>query len=303
MTGAPAEADTESVPVRRVHPLRGVVLFLCALFVFACMDSITKYLTAHYNVPLVVAVRYIVHCLLMVIVLGPLQGRALVQTNRTGLVLLRGACLTAMSLLIATALSRMPVAEVTAITFVSPIVVVLLAGPLLSERIGAVAWIAAVGGFLGVLLIVRPGAGLDPFGVACCVLGIAGSAAYQLLSRVLAHTERAIAQLFYTALIGAICFGLFLPWSWGGETPDALTLALFAGTGILAGTGHLLFTMAYRDTTASVLAPLNYAQLLWAGLLGWLVFEHVPDALSIAGMGIVAVSGALAAIPPRRRTA
>ena len=73
-----------------------------------------------------------------------------------GLVLLRGACLTAMSLLIATALSRMPVAEVTAITFVSPIVVVLLAGPLLSERIGAVAWIAAVGGFLGVLLIVQP---------------------------------------------------------------------------------------------------------------------------------------------------
>ena len=279
--------------------LRGVLLSLAGIFLFACMDATIKYLTAHYPPPLVVAVRYIVHCLLMVIVLAPSQGRKLVQTNRTGMVLVRAACLAAGSLFFALALKRMPVAEASAILFLAPILVAVIAGPMLNEHVGPLGWAAVAVGFAGVLLIARPGGGLDATGVVLSLCAAGTTATYQLLSRLLVSTERTLAMLFYTALVGAVAFGLAAPWFWGGERPTPLMVLLFLGIGILGGIGHFLFTAAHRHAPASTLAPLQYVQLLFAGLLGWLVFEHVPDALSILGMGVVAVAGALVALKSR----
>jgi drug/metabolite transporter (DMT)-like permease len=198
------------------HPLRGVSYFMAGVFLFACMDTATKYLTSHYAVPLVVAVRYTVHCLLMVAVLAPVQGRKLVETQRTAMVLVRAACLAVASLCFGLALQRMPVAEASAIVFLSPLLVVLMAGRLLDEQVGPLSWTAAVAGFAGVLLIARPGGGLNAAGVvfALCAAGL--TAVYQLLSRVLSSTERTVPLLFYTALVGAVFFGALLPWFWGG---------------------------------------------------------------------------------------
>jgi drug/metabolite transporter (DMT)-like permease len=272
---------------------------LAGLFLFACMDAIIKYLTAHYEPPLVVAVRYIVHCLLMVLVLAPSQGRKLVQTQRTGMVLVRAACLAAGSLFFALALQRMPVAEASAILFLAPMLVAVIAGPLLHEHVGGLGWAAVVVGFSGVLLIARPGGGLDVTGVVLALGAAATTATYQLLSRLLVSTESTLAMLFHTALVGAVAFGLAAPWFWGGERPTPLLLVLFLSVGVLGGVGHFLFTTAHRHAPASTLAPLQYLQLLFAGLLGWLVFEHVPDGLSILGMGIVAMAGALIALKSR----
>lgn len=107
---------------------------------FACLDTTTKYLTQTYNVPLVVAIRYLVHFTLMLVLLAPIEGRRLVQTTHSGWVLLRGASLAAVSLCVGLALSRMPVAETTAIVFLAPIAVVMLAVPLLGERLGRWGW-------------------------------------------------------------------------------------------------------------------------------------------------------------------
>lgn len=282
-----------------VHSLRGVLLFMLGLFLFACMDSTTKYLVTHYEAPLVVAIRYIVNCLLMLILLTPSHGRELVRTQRTGLVLLRGACLAAASILLGLALQRMPVAETTAILFLSPLVVVLMAGPILGERVGLLGWIAALCGFGGILLIARPGAGLDPVGTVLALCAVATTVVYQLLSRILARTEQTLPMLFHTALVGALAFGTLLPWSWGGPPPTALQLLLFLALGIMGGLGHYLFTAAHRHAPASVLAPMMYVQLVWAGLLGWSVFGHVPPGTSILGMGIVAASGMLVALKSR----
>ncbi len=272
---------------------------MLGVFVFACMDSTTKYLVARYDVPLVVAIRYLGHCLLMVILLAPRHGRELIRTERTGWVLVRALCLAAASLLISLAFQRMPVAEATAILFLSPLLVVLIAGPALGERVGALGWMAALAGFAGILLIAHPGAGLDPLGTACA-LGAAGvMAGYQLLSRVLARTERTLPMLFYTALVGSILYGVFLPWSWGGPAPTPLQALLFLGTGAMGGLGHFLFTAAYRHAPASVLAPMLYVQIVWASLLGWLVFGHVPEATSITGMCVVAGAGVLMALKSR----
>ncbi len=297
MGNSQGQAPVASAP--GVHSLRGVLLFMLGVLLFACMDSMIKYLVAHYEAPLVVAVRYIINALLMVILLTPTHGRKLVRTQRTGLVLVRGGCLAGASLLVALALQRMPVAETTAILFLSPLLVVLFAGPLLGEKVGAVGWVAAIAGFAGILLIAHPGADLDPVGTALALCAALLTVGYQLLSRVLASTEDTVPMLFYTAVIGAVAFGAFLPWSWGGAAPTTLQLVLFFGTGALAGLGHFLFTAAHRQAPASILAPMMYAQLVWAGLLGWAIFGHMPSGMSIIGMCIVAASGVLVALKSR----
>ena len=286
------------------RPLRGALLFVCGLLVLACMDTTTKYLAARHAPPLVVGVRYVVNCLLMVVALGPVYRGRLVQTQRTGLVLVRGACLAAGSLFLGFAFARMPVAETTSIVFVAPTLVVLLARPVLGERIGALGWAAALGGFAGVMLIARPGAGLEPVGVILALGAAMTTATYQLLSRVLASTERTMALLFYTALVGAIAFGLAAPWFWDGRVPPPMEVLLFLSLGLYSGVGHYLFTAAHRYAAASTLAPVGYLQVVWAGLLGWIVFGHVPAALSIVGMVVIIASGALVALKPtlaRRR--
>ena len=281
------------------RPVVGGLLLVASLLLFACMDTTTKYLAAFYSVPQVVAVRYIGSFLLMMVLLAPARGRQLVETRRPALVLIRAGCLTAASLLVGLALQRMPVAETTAITFGAPILVVLTSRSLLGERIGPLDGVAAVLGFAGVLLIVRPGSGLDAAGVAFAAGAVAANLAYQLLSRLLARTEQTMMLLFYTALVGSIVFGLAAPWFWHDRTPSTLEVLLFLSLGVYGALGHYLFTKAFRFAPASMLSPITYLQLLWAGLLGWLVFGHVPDEVTVAGMCVIAASGLLSAFKSR----
>ena len=292
----PASPQPAALPT---NVLKGFLLPAAGLLLFACMDSTTKYLAAHYNVPTVVAMRYIVHCVLMLVILAPRHSNKLITTQRTSLVILRAALLTMASLFIGLALQRMPLAETTAINFLAPTLIALFAGSLLGEQIGGLGWAAVITGFIGVLLIARPGSGLDVLGIVFALGAAAANAAYQVLSRLLASTERAITLLFYTALIGTIVFGLALPWFWENKTPSTHEIILFIGMGTFGGLGHYLFTLAYRYAPASVLAPMTYLQLLWAGLLGWIIFDSTPDAWGITGMVIIAASGLLIAIKSR----
>lgn len=303
-------SDSPSGRPRSTHPLhittplqhnalKGFLLAAAGLFLFACMDSTTKYLTTHYNVPFVVAMRYLVHFLLMVMILAPRHSAQLIHTQRTGLVIARAVVLSIASLCMGMALHRMPLAETTAINFLAPTLVALLAGSMLQERIGAWGWAAIVTGFIGVLLIARPGGGLDAIGIMFALGAAAANATYQLLSRLLASTEKAITLLFYTALIGSIIFGIALPWFWENEAPSTLEVILLLSMGVSGGLGHYLFTLAYRHAPASMLAPMTYLQLIWAGLLGWMVFGTIPDGMSLLGMAIVAASGLIIAFKAR----
>lgn len=283
------------------NALKGFLLAALGLFLFACMDSTTKYLTTHYNVPFVVAMRYLVHFFLMLIILAPRHSTQLIKTQRTGLVVARALVLTIASLCMGLALQRMPLAETTAINYLAPTLVALLAGSMLGEHIGGLGWAAIVTGFIGVLLIARPGGGLDALGILFALGAAAANATYQLLSRLLASSEQAITLLFYTALVGSIIFGIALPWFWENDVPSRLELALLLSMGVSGGLGHYLFTLAYRHAPASILAPLTYIQLLWAGLLGWIIFGTIPDSLSLLGMAIVAVSGLIIALKSRRK--
>ena len=208
----------------------------------------------------------------------------------------RGLCLALASLTMGLALRLMPVGETVAIVYLSPFAVMLLAIPLLGERVGAAGWTGAAMGFLGVLLIVRPGGGLDPLGVAFALVNAGFATAYHLLTRYLARSESTIALLYQTALVGSVFFCLMALGSLDGLAVGPADLAMMVLLGAFATLGHFLFTAAYREAPASLLAPVNYLHLFWAGGLGWLIFGHLPDGWSLAGMALVCASGALVAM-------
>ena len=273
---------------------------MLALMLFAGMDTTSKYLAERLPVPVIVAGRYIVHTALMLAVLAPVQGRQLFQTQRTGWVLARGVTLAVASLFMGLALQRMPVAEATAIVYLSPLVVVVLAGRLLGEKVGASAWWSVGLGFAGVLCIARPGGQLDPWGLVFALCNMSLAATYQLLSRSLSRTERTVPMLFYSAMAGAVIFGVLLPWQLQGVSPSLQEWAWLVALGAGAGLGHYLYTAAFRQAPASVLAPLSNLQMVWAGLLGWWVFAHIPDGWALLGMGLIAAAGALTALRVRQ---
>ncbi len=279
--------------------VKGVMLVVLATLFFALADTLTKQLATVYGVILVAAMRYAVNFGLMGMALGPRMGRSLWRTNRTLLVLVRGLCLAAATLTMGMALRVMPVAETVAIVYLAPIGVMIFAALLLREKVSPAGWIAAAVGFCGVLLIVRPGTGLDPLGVVLSLVNAGLSTTYHLLTRVLAKTETTLSMLFNTAIVGSVVFWGILPFQPPLATPNLPDLGLMVVLGCLMTAGHFLFTAAYREAPASVLAPVNYLHLVWAGVLGWMVFGHIPDAITALGMGLVTAAGVTVALRAR----
>lgn len=283
------------------HPLRGAALFVLALFFFAVLDATAKHLSRTWPVPLLVWARYALHFLIMMVVLAPSMGHRLVATGQPRRQVVRGLMLVGTTAFGMLALSRMPLAETTAIFFVTPLIVTLMAGPWLGEHISAGRWIAVAVGFAGVLLIARPGGTVDALGLAAILGGALCYSIYQIMTRQLSATEPTLRLLFYTALVGAVVSSLALPWYWRGPAPDALQLLLFCSLGIYGGVGHFLLIRAFRHAPASALSPLLYIQLVWATLLGGILFGHWPDGPSIAGGLLIAASGAAVVLGQRRR--
>ncbi|ESW60619.1 MAG: permease [Rhodobacter sp. CACIA14H1] len=296
---------TEVEPIasaRTGRPLVGVALVVGATFLFALGDTVAKLLVADHPVAVVQAGRYLVNLVLLAALLGPRHGRRLWRTERTGLVVLRALLLAAASLTMGLALQRMPVGETVAIIYLAPFLVMLLAGPLLGERVGGTSWIAAMLAFGGVLLVVRPGTGLDTLGVMFALVNAGFGAGYHLLTRVLARTETMMSMLFHVALTGSVVFAVMAAPDLPALTLTAVEWGLVALLGVLATAGHFLFTAAYREAQASYLAPVNYLHIVWATALGWAVFAHAPDGVTLAGIALVLVAGTAAALLPRRAT-
>lgn len=280
---------------RPPSPLRGVALVVAATFLFALADTLGKHLALLYAAPLILAARYSVNLALVVAVMAPRHGTTLWRTRRTGLVVLRGLCLALASITMLLALRVMPVAETVAIIYITPVLLMLAARPVLGERVSLSGWLGAALGFAGVLLIARPGSGLDPWGVALSLANAVLATGYHLLTRILTRTETTMAMMVHTAAVGAALF-LALTLALGADVlPGAVDAGLMLALGALATVGHLMFTAAYREASAATLAPVNYLHIAFATLLGALVFQQLPDALGFAGMALIAIAGLLAA--------
>jgi drug/metabolite transporter (DMT)-like permease len=271
--------------------LRGISLMLCAVLFFASMDATAKWLTAKYPVPMLVWARYLVHCLLMLIFLFPSHGRALWRTARPALQIVRALMLLCITGFTMAAFRLLPLTVATAIAFLAPLLVGLLAGPVLGEKVGRIQALALLAGLSGVLLIARPGGEVPLAGVLLAGVGALCYTAYQLMTRMLAPYENSVTMLFYTALVGTLVTTAVLPWIWTDIQPGIFDALLICLLGVLGGCGHYLLIRAFRLTPATTLAPFLYVQMVWAGLLDLIVFRHVPDGPTWAGIALIVAAG------------
>jgi len=264
-------------------------MIMTAVAMFTVMDSIAKYLSRFYPVPGIVWARYAFHLLFVVLLLAPrLRGR-LVRTKRLRLQVLRGLLLAASSMFFFSALKYMPIAEASSITFLSPILVTISAAIVLKEKIELPRWVAVGAGFVGVLIIIRPGSGvfsavaLLPLATAACF------ASYAILTRKLSGLENPYTTLFYSGLVGTVALAVVLPFAWViPATPGHAALLMLMG--LIGGGSHLVLIKAYEHAPASRLAPFSYTQLLWVIAAGYVVFGDFPDRWSLIGIAVIATS-------------
>ena len=273
------------------HPQKGILFICAAVFLFASSDALSKYLTNFYPVVMVLWVRYVVHVSLMIVAIRPPSLKSLITTQNPKLQIIRGLCMANTNLMFISALHFIPLAEGTAIIYLSPLIVTAMSGPLLGERIARLQWVAVAIGFIGVLFIVRPGGSMfHP--VALLALGAAFSfSLYQIITRKLNHTDSSSTTNFISGVVSALVTTLLLPFFW--KTPTLHFVLLMILLGISALISHLLMTKAYQHAKPSTLAPFSYTQLLFAGLIGYIFFDHTPDFMGLVGMLIIVAGGLL----------
>ncbi|HEK1684049.1 TPA: DMT family transporter [Pseudomonas putida] len=271
------------------HPLRGIALVVAATFLFASHDGLSKFLGGIYPVIMVVWARYVVHTLLMAGIFMPQAGLRVLRTRRPLLQTLRALSLLSTSLLFTAGLQYLPLAEATSVNFLAPVLVTALSAPLLKERVTLGQWLAVVMGFIGVLVVVHPGGAmftpaiLFPFGSAL------GFCFYQLLTRILAAHDSPTTSNFYAGLCNTLIMSALVPFFW--QTPQWQHVLLMLALGGCGMTAHLLLTKAFRHAAPALLAPFSYCQIVFAGVLGLVVFGQVPDTTSIVGIAIICLSG------------
>jgi drug/metabolite transporter (DMT)-like permease len=273
---------------------------LLATACFGCLDTMSKFLVAYYPASALVWLRYVLQTLVMAAIFLPRMGLRLVRTTSPGVQILRGLMLVFSSVVFVVALNHMQVAEVASIVFLAPIIVALAGGPLLGERVGRRTWFALAGGFTGVLLIIRPGGNAFSWWALlplCCAFFFAG---YQILTRKLAGRDDPITTLFYPGLIAVLAIPPAFPGAISAVPPVPLHAALLAVIGILGAVGHFLLIRAHALAPATLLAPFGYTQLLVVLVLGWLVFDELPDGIALAGIVLVAGSGLGLIVASRR---
>ena len=271
-------------------PLSAIMLIVLASACFTIVDVTVKHLGQRYPVPLLVWARFGVQALIMLAVLGPKLRLKLLRTARLPLHLARGLVLIVSSLCFFSALRFLPLAEATALNYTSPILVTLMAGWLLHEPLTRPRWAFIIAGFLGMLLIVRPGSEM----LAPAALFALGAAAFyaifQILTRKLAG-ENLMVLLMYPSLVGTALLSLALPFVHSGGWYPTSDLGAFVGLGIAGTVGHLLFIQAFQRASASAIAPFTYMQLVWSTLAGWLLFATFPDGWTLTGIVVIAGSG------------
>lgn len=278
---------------QRARTALGIAFLVLAVACFAVLDTAVKYVGAF--VPVLVAVwfRYVFQALAVTAFMLPVRGRGLLRTAHPRFQLLRGGLLLTVSALSFVAVQYMPVGEFTAFVMTTPLVVTLLAALLLKERVSLLRWALVSGGFVGALLVVQPGGAAFGWVTLLPLAMVFTYAWFQILTSRLARTEDPMTMHFYTGWVGALVASAVLPLVWQGM-PDTATFALLCLIGLMGTVGHFLLILAFARAPASTLTPYLYTQIGFAMLCGWLVFDHIPGALELAGIALIVLCGATA---------
>lgn len=282
------------IPVRRTLPtaaesLRGIAFMAGGFFFYATSDMLAKLLTQSMH-PLQVAWTRQLGLLAFVLVLLVRHGLPILRSHRPGLQVSRGltAVLTSTSFIFA--LTYVPLADAVAVTFVAPFMVTALAALILRERIGQRRWIAVALGFVGTLVVIRPGAGVFHPAIFLVLVTATAFALRQILSRLLSGEEPLQTTIAYTGLTASLLLTIPLPFVWV-TPPDWQVVAIMAGTAVTAGLAELGIIRALDLAQAAVLAPVQYTLMIWGTVWGFLIFAQLPDVWTLTGAAIIMASG------------
>lgn len=279
-----------AVTPREERRLQGIVLILAAISCFTMIDSSAKWLVRSLPPLEVVFIRYLGHLLIVSAYGFSLYGLSLMKTQALGGEVWRAVVLLASTVLNFLAVQYLPLATTAAITFTSPLWVCALSIPLLGERVGPRRWAAIVVGFLGVLVVVRPGMAGFHWATLLSISAALSVSLYVIETRRLAGVDAIITQQFYGAVFATILICPFALFNWVWPS-SPLEWAVFLSIGFWGWLGHLLLTMAYRLAPATTLAPFTYMQLIPMTIAGYVFFGDQPDLWVFIGGAIVVSSG------------
>lgn len=268
--------------------VRALLLLGLAFFVFSTTDALAKFLTQSLPPPQVTWMRHLGLGAAAFVILAR-RGPSILSTNRRGRQLIRGSVAALSSLCFIVGVSHVPIADAVSVTFVAPFLVAILGVLFLKERVTPERWVAVGLGFVGALIVIRPGFGVFHPAIFLVLLAATLFSVRQVMSRALA-SERTETTLVYTALTSLGILTLPLPFVW--VTPSEPGLLLIAlGLAVTAAIGEILLIRAFEIGEAVVIAPMHYSIMIWATFWGWLLFDQLPDGWTWAGTGIIFATG------------
>ncbi len=272
------------------HILRAILSIIVSVACFSVLNAISKTLSQHYPVVQVIWARYVFAFVFMMALFLPRTGLALFRWHNIGSQVVRGLLLFFSSFLYFHGIVYLPLATAASISLTSPLIVTALSARFLGEPVGTRRWIAVGIGFTGALIVVRPGHANFEWHSLLIVGSTLCSAFYQLFSRRYGQAERPDASATMATIVGSVAAAPLLPFEW--ITPAfGWDWLLFVAIGVMAGVGHYFLTIAYSQAPAATVAPFNYMQLIGAAILGYLVFDSIPDFWTWVGAAVIVCSG------------
>lgn len=272
------------------RPLLGILFMCLAASFFPAMNGLAKLMSQSYSSEQVVWARTLSHLIFVLALFMPRAGWSIVRTRRPGVQFIRSCMLISSTFLFFSAIRFVPIAQAASISFTAPLIVVLLAGPMLGERITLARVLAVTAGFVGVLVVIRPGAAVFQW-ASLLIVGSAGCfAVYQVLTRRVAGIDSPGTSVVYSALVGSVLMSCIVPFSW--KTPGSWEdVMLLASLGVLGGLGHYCVARAMTYAPANFLSPFQYWQMVGSVAIGYAMFAEVPDAFTWMGAALIIAAG------------
>lgn len=280
---------TMNVSAEKRSTMTGIFIMIIGMITLASTDAVSKHLTVTFAVVQILWIRFIIFAGVGAFAVLTKRGFNGLRTKRPIAQIVRASMLLSANLLAVYTLGLMPLADAHATLAIAPLLVTAASVPFLGEVIDVRRWIAIGTGFMGVLIILRPGLGVFDF-VAIFPLAVAILfAGYNILTKIISRDDTNETTLFYTGATGLIVLSVIIPFFW--ISPSLIDWGWLIVAGIGGSFAHIFIITALHFAPASKLQPFNYVMLVWATILGFFIFDDLPDYLTVLGATVIVISG------------
>jgi drug/metabolite transporter (DMT)-like permease len=280
-----------AAPARERRILLGIVFICCSGALFPIMNGLVKLLSAGYDSPQIVWARTLGHLIFVLALFAPRRGVVgILRSAKLPWQIARGTLLLMSTSCFFYAVQFVPLAKAASISFTAPLLVTILAVPLLGERIGVHRLLAVMVGLAGVLIVIRPGSEVFQWASLLILCSATCYGLYQIFTRQVAGHDTPETSVVYSALVGTVMMSVLVPFFW--TTPTSLKdITILSSLGIFGGLGHYCVARAMTYGPANVLSPFQYFQMIGSVIVGFLMFSEVPDAFTWLGAAVIIASG------------